>query len=331
MVIEPVFELRGGRTLPQPPSWSQFDGALQKVASLREPDWIGPSLASPNQAYIWFFLLPAVVAFVALVGWWRVRAEPDAWRPRVLLAVGLLGLGMLPQAFQRPDSTHLAWVSCVPLAFAPAAVAEVLGHLRSRPLRRHGPSLAALAVLLIPLLVIPHFTTRTYVDLVRQGARDEVFGWPVHHEGRRFYLGSEDIALAVQQMIDEVGPQMAAGQRLVVGTADLRQTPYSDAYLYYLFPDLVPGTRYIEMDPGVANAADSGLAEEIAEADWLLLSRVWDAWDEPNDSRRLGSDEPNQVVRDRFCKVADYDGPPDAAGSRTRYFEVYRRCDNPSP
>ncbi|CAN5839982.1 hypothetical protein BH23ACT2_BH23ACT2_04660 [soil metagenome] len=330
MVLEPVFELRGGRTLPRPPSWSQFDGALQKVASLREPDWALPAMSSPNQGFVWFFLLPAVVAFVVVVGWWRVRAEPDAWRPRVLLAVGLLGLGMLPQAFQRPDSTHLAWVSCVPLAFAPAAVAEVFRHLRPEALRRHGPSVAAISVLLIPLLVIPHFTTRTYVDLVRQGARDEVFGWPVEHDGRRFFLGSEDIAQAVQQMIDEIGPRMEPGQRLVVGTADLRKTPYSDAYLYYLFPDMVPGTRYIEMDPGVANTEDSGLAEEIAEADWLMLSRVWDAWDEPNDSRLLGSDEPNQVVADQFCKVADYDGPPDDSGSRTRYFEVYQRCDAPS-
>ena len=44
------------------------------------------------------------------------------------------------------------------------------------------------------------------------------------------------------------------GQRLFVGPVDLRKTPYSDAYLYYMLPDLVPATYYIEMDPGVANA-----------------------------------------------------------------------------
>lgn len=319
MLLEPVFELRDGRSLPRPPSYDQFDGALQKVASLREAPWPLPALDSPAQAFVWFFLLPAVVLFVIGVGWWRVRAEPDAWRPRVLLAVGLLGLGLMPQALQRPDSTHLAWVSCVPLAFLPAAVAELLGQLGPRPIRRHAPSFAAVGVLLIPLLVLPHFTTRTWADLVEQGARDEVFGYPVGHEGRRFYLGSSEIASVAQRMLDEVAPQMEPGQRLFVGTADLRQTPYSDAYLYYLLPDQVPGTRYIEMDPGMANAPDSGLAEEVASSDWLILSHIWDVWIEPNGSQDFGPDEPNRVVREDFCPVGDFEP----------YFEVYRRCDLP--
>lgn len=317
MLLEPVFELRDGRSLPRPPSYHQFDGALQKVASLREAPWPLPALDSPAQAFFWFFLLPAVVAFVVGVGWWRVRAEPDAWRPRVLLAVGLLGLGLMPQALQRPDSTHLAWVSCVPLAFLPAALAELLRHLGPRPVRRHAPTFAAVGVLLIPLLLLPHFTTRTWLDLVKQGARDEVFGYPISQNGRRFYLGSSEIASVAQRMLDEVAPQMEPGQRLFVGTADLRQTPYSDAYLYFLLPDQVPGTRYIEMDPGMANAPDSGLADDVASSDWLILSHIWDVWIEPNGSQELGSDAPNQVVREEFCPVGDYQP----------YFEVYRRCD----
>ncbi|HEX2578148.1 MAG TPA: hypothetical protein VHK88_17500 [Aquihabitans sp.] len=317
MLLEPVFELRAGRSLPQPPSWDRFDGALQAVASLREPSWSLPALESPNQAFIWFFLLPAVVLFVVGVGWWRVRAAPEAWRPRVLLAVGLLGLGLMPQALQRPDSTHLAWVSCVPLAFLPAAITEVLAHVRVRPARRYAGTFAAVAVLAIPLLVLPHFTSRTWVDLVRQGARDDVFGYPVSNDGRRFYLGSAEIADVAQRMLDDLDGQVSSGERLFVGTADLRKTPYSDAYLYYLFPDLVPATRYIEMDPGMANAEDSGLAEEVAGSDWLVLSHIWDAWDEPNSSRDFGSDEPNQVVREQFCPVGDY----------APYFEVYRRCE----
>ena len=31
-----------------------------------------------------------------------------------------------------------------------------------------------------------------------------------------------------------------------------------------LFPEAEPATYYIEMDPGIANAEDSGLAEEVA-------------------------------------------------------------------
>lgn len=323
MVVEPVVDLRGGRTLPRPPSWDQFDGALQKVASLREVDWPVPAFTSPQQAFIWFFLLPLVALFIVGVGWWRVRSEPGSWKARVVLTVGVLSVGLLPQAVQRPDSTHLAWVSCVPLAFLPAALTELLQHLPRPAIRRQAATVASVVTLAIPMLVLPHFTIRTYIDLGRQGVNDEVFGWPVQHEDRRFFLGSADIAAAVQEMIDEIAPQTAVGERIFVGTADLRKTPYSDAYLYHLFPDLVPATRYIEMDPGMANADGSGLADEVAASDWLFLSHIWDSWSEPNDSLLFGPDDANEVVRDRFCLVGEFTGP---AGGEVPYFEVYRRC-----
>ncbi len=50
----------------------------------------------------------------------------------------------------------------------------------------------------------------------------------------------------------------------MVGPVDLSRTNYSDAFFYHLFPDLEVGTRYIEMDPGIADAEDSGLADEVA-------------------------------------------------------------------
>ncbi len=319
MVIEPVFDLRGGRSLPRPPSWNTFDGALQKVALLRPQPWPLPSLHSPAQAFVWFFLLPAATAVVVGVGWWRVRAEPGAWRPRVLLTVGLLGLGLMPQAMQRADTTHLAWVSCVTLAFLPAAICETLEHVRVPAIQRWAATVTVAIVALLPLVVIPHFTARTYLDLAKQSVNGNVFGYPVTYDGRTFYLGAEDIAPVAQEMLDEIGPQIEPGQKVFVGTADLRKTPYSDAYLYYLLPDATPGTRYIEMDPGMANAADSGLADEVSASDWLILSHVWDAWDEPNDSRLNGSNEPNEVVARDFCLVDEY-------GSEDRpFFEVYRR------
>lgn len=319
MFIEPVFDLRGGRSLPRPPSWDTFDGALQKVALLRPQPWPLPSLESPAQAFVWFFLLPLATLFILGVGWWRVRAEPGAWRPRVILTVGLLGLGLMPQAMQRADTTHLAWVSCVTLAFLPAAICEVLWHVRVPQIRRWAPTITVAVVALLPLVVIPHFTARTYLDLAKQSIDGEVFGYPVTYEGRTFYLGAADIAPVAQRMLEEVGPQIQPGDKLLVGTADLRKTPYSDAYLYYLLPDATPGTRYIEMDPGVANAPDSGLADEVAASDWLILSHVWDAWDEPNESRLNGSNEPNEVVERDFCKVADY-----GEGDRV-FFEVFQR------
>ena len=60
------------------------------------------------------------------------------------------------------------------------------------------------------------------------------------------------------------------------------------------------------MDPGLANAADSPLASEVASSDWVILTSFWDGWREPNSSMDYGSDRPNQVLRDKFCEVGNY-------------------------
>ena len=113
----------------------------------------------------------------------------------------------------------------------------------------------------------------------------------------------------------------APGERLFVGPMDLRRTPYSDASFYFLFPDLVPATYFIEMDPGIAHAEGSRLADDVASADWLILSNVWTDWTEPNDSDRLGPDAPNQVVRDDVCLFDDYGANPAGAP----WFGLYER------
>ena len=177
-----------------------------------------------------------------------------------------------------------------------------------RQLRRHAGTLGAAAGLGLLLVAIPHFTYRTYGDLTNQTFGHNIFGYPVKRGSRVFYLGSEPVAKEARKLVVDLPAQAKPGQRLFVGTADLRKTPYSDAYLYYLMPELTPSTYYIEMDPGVANAKGSGLAKEVANSDWLVLSHVWDHWIENNDSRKLGPDEPNEVVRRQFCLVKDYGG-----------------------
>ena len=78
------------------------------------------------------------------------------------------------------------------------------------------------------------------------------------YEGRVFCYGRPDAVDAVNELVPDVDELTEPGDRLFVGPGDLRKTPYSEAFLYYLLPELDPATRYIEMDPGVANAADSG-------------------------------------------------------------------------
>ena len=60
-----------------------------------------------------------------LIAWWQRRRGNSTPRTFVLLSAGLLGLGILPQALQRPDSTHLAWVAVVSWPLLAVAITEI--------------------------------------------------------------------------------------------------------------------------------------------------------------------------------------------------------------
>jgi hypothetical protein len=268
------------------------------------------------QLVLWLFALVLAAGLLVAVGSWVFRRRGDRW----LLAAGLFAAGLLPQAMQRPDSTHLAWVSCVGFGLLPAALVEVLGERRKG---RWAPLAAGLVPLVLLLAVLPDFTFRSYTDAVAQG-----FGVRERHVGtmrsgdRIFYYGRLDAVDAVTQLLPAVRAHSRPGDRLFVGTGDLRKTPYSEAFLYYLLPELVPGTRYIEMDPGVANADGSGLAEDLAAADVVVLSSIRDDWNEPNDSRRFGSTESTTVLERDFCRVGSFGVGLFGRG----LYELYVRC-----
>jgi hypothetical protein len=213
---------------------------------------------------------------------------------------------MLPQAMQRVDSAHFAWVSCVPFAFVPIAVLEIL-RVRARGWTfRRRAVLSGAGVLLVMVLAIPQFTAWAYSDYVAQTFGRHRLVFEIEHDGRVFYYGRLEVAESARELLAEVPKVAKPGDRLFVGTTDLRKTPLSEAYLYYLLPDYPPATRYIEMDPGVANAKGSGLASDLRSADIAILSGVWNDWSEPNDSRKLGSDAPNRVLVADFCLVGSY-------------------------
>lgn len=318
MVLQPIFDLRGGRRLPVPPPWGHLDGFLQRSGAIVPSRWPIPALTTSGQLFVWFFLLLATIAALVAVGVWDVRRHPARHQARVLLAVALFSLGMLPQAMQRVDSAHLAWVSCVPVAFLPIALIEVL-RVRCpawRPRRRSLVASVGVAVVMVAL--VPQFTAWAYTDYAAQTFGRHRIAFRIERNGRVFYYGRADVAGAAQQLIDDVPKYAKPGERLFVGTNDLRKTPLSEAYLYYLLPEYPPGTYYIEMDPGVANAKGSKLAGDLASSELAILSSVWQHWSEPNDSRRVGSNAPNDVLRRHFCKVKTYGG----------FYTLYRKCSS---
>ena len=302
MVLDPVLHLRDGRRLPIPPSWGQIDGALQRLALLAQPRWVIPTLGPSKQVVLWFWLLPVVAVAVVVVAYRSSRRDRFSGRTALLLIIGTFGVGLLPQALQRPDST-------------PIMLYELIAPRLRRDRRGLSSFLAGGAVMVAFLLVIPQFTWRSYDDLLHAGRRD----WSsriVQRGDRSFTFDAPDVIGEIRTVTAELDARSRPGQRLFVGPADLRKTPYSDAYFYFLFPELTPATYFIEMDPGVANAPGSRLADDVAGADWLILSRVWEGWTEPNSSSVLGPDRPNEVVRDQFCPV----------GSPARFIQLWHRC-----
>ena len=311
MVLDPVVYLRGGRRLPIPPSWDHLDGFLQRSGAIQPPKWPLPHLSSSQQLFIWFFFMIVVVIALPILGRIAVKRAPERHQAHVLLAAGLFGLGMISQGIQRVDSAHFAWVCCVSAALLPVAVFETL-HVRTQSDGRFWRrTLCALAIPTAIVLLFPHFTGWSYADFVAQTFGKHRLAYPITRNGRTFYYGRPDVAKSAQDLLDVIPKYARPGDKLFVGTTDLRKTPYSDAYLYYLLPEYAPGTYYIEMDPGVANADDSRMPKDLKRSQLVILSGVWNDWSEPNDSRKFGSPKSNRVLHRLFCRQDWFGQRPD--------------------
>lgn len=306
IVVEPVVDLRPGRELPSPPSFGRIDGALQAVAEGVPPYWPIPAPAARHQLFFWFFAVIFIAVAVPAVAWFLRRRHGANPQIDTLLIAGMFGLGILPQALQRPDSTHLAWVAMVSWPL----LAALITHIVSRRIPRLGRAsvLSGGAVLLVLMLVVsPFYTYRYYLLHTRVAVGDLPLPFLVERDDRRFWFGNPEVANALIAMIPDLEARSEPGDRLVVGTADLSRTVYSDVSIYFLFDELEPATYFIEMDPGLADAEGSGLAEDIEQADFVVLTNFWSGWLEPNTSVERQSQEHNQAVADNFCLVGQYE------------------------
>lgn len=318
MFIDPVFRLRAGRALPRPPSWDRLDGAFQAIAEGVPPWWRIPHLPASQAIFLWFFAMIGISLALVAVVMVLIRRHGRTPPLVALGAVAWFALGILPQGLQRPDSTHLAWVSCVSWPIAIVALMELGSRRLPRWDVRALLGVATVAMTLITLVLAPLFTFRHYLLYVRLGAGQVPAPFEIERNGRRFFFGDADAARASQGMIETLDRLLIPGERLIVGPEDLRRTWYNETIYYYMFPELTPATYFMEMDPGLANAVDSPLAEELTTADWVILTRLWEGWYEPNSSQDFGPDTPNQVIRDQFCEVGSWEDG---------LVRLVRRCD----
>ena len=265
-----------------------------------------PAPAASKQLFFWFFAVIFIAILVPGVAWLLRRRQGANPQVDVLLIAGVFGLGILPQALQRPDSTHLAWVAMVSWPL----LAALITHVVSRRVPRLGRAsvLSGGAVVLALMMVVsPFYTYRYYLLHTRVAVGDLPLPFLVEREDRKFWFGNPEVANALIAMIPDLEERSEPGDRLVVGTADLSRTVYSDVSIYFLFDELEPATYYIEMDPGLADSEGSGLAEDIATADFVVLTNFWSGWLEPNTSVKRQSQEHNQAVADNFCLVGQYE------------------------
>ncbi|MEP1122535.1 MAG: glycosyltransferase family 39 protein [Ilumatobacter sp.] len=306
IITDPVIELRPGRELPSPPSFGEIDGALQAVAEGFPPAWPLPAPAANHQLFFWFFAVVAIAVAVPAGAWLLRRRHGSNDQIDALAIAGVFGLGILPQALQRPDSTHLAWVAMVSWPLLAAMITHVVSR-RIPAIGRASVLSGGAVVLALMLVVSPFYTYRYYLLNTRVAVGDLPLPYLVERDGRKFWFGNPEVANALIAMIPDLEARSDPGDKLVVGTADLSRTVYSDVSIYFLFDELDPATYFIEMDPGLADAAGSGLAEDIEQADFVVLTNFWSGWLEPNTSVKRQSQEHNQAVADNFCLVGQYE------------------------
>ena len=203
MVIDPVFKLRAGRELPRPPSWTHLDGSLQAIAELVPPWWKLPALSAQKSLFLWFFamlIVPVILMWVA-VRLWRQSRSP---RAAVLLCGALFSVGIAPQALQRPDSTHLSWVTCISFPFLILAVVELVRDRHPRSTQRQRVAAGLAVALGLTFVVAPLFTFRYYLLHTRVSLGNVQTPFPVSRDGRRFYLGDFGPYLASRDVIADL-------------------------------------------------------------------------------------------------------------------------------
>ena len=251
----------------------------------------------PGSLLLASILVTALLVLLGVVLW---RRGPRDLTGRVLLSTGLFSVGVLPWTLSRAEVFHIRPFALVPLSLLPA-----VALLLARSVGVSSRVRTALGVVIVVVSLLGVLNARQHA----LHGFSELRG--IQHAYRGFY----DDDSGAGAVVARAGRLARTGDSLFVGPQDLRRTNYGPTYMYFLLPQLRPASYYMEMNPLTANREGSGLAGELRRADWLILTSAWDDWNEPNESSKLGSSEPNDVVRSKFC-----------LRSESGEYRLYERC-----
>jgi hypothetical protein len=242
-------------------------------------------------------LLVVLAVLVAIVSLTVRGSRQLDLGPRLAIVLLLTGICLLPEYWQRSDVFHLAPAAMILTAAAVFALSQVrIGNL---------------AIVVVPVLVVAtlgltasqlQVPSNTFRDLSHLPSGGH--SYPVSNEGRTWYYGAAGQAAVAQQVVEAVDQSRA--RSLFVGTADLRQTPYTDNSFYYLLPQLREPSHFFDFHPGIALYQSNQLAADVTKADVLILWSITSH--ERNLSSRYGPDTANLVVSTRFGRVLQIGG-----------------------
>jgi hypothetical protein len=252
-----------------------------------------------------FFAMVLAALVNILAGILAVRAYPAGRRERVLLAFALVGAGVLPQAWQRLDLSHLLFVAFLVIGLLPLSLFSFAirrgGNRKEGWLALGSASIVAfLVVAIAPYLMKMVFSA--YDEALQTTPAGSLF---VQRGSRSFPVGPVERVISIGRLLDDLERLSKPGERLFVGPKNLRHPTYNDTFIYHLVPSLRPATYFLEMNPLSANRPGSRLASDVMSADWLVLNREWDAGDEPN-PRGPGSADAVHAAIDHFQVIGQY-------------------------
>jgi hypothetical protein len=258
----------------------------------------------PLGVLAWTCVGAAVITVVVLL----VRARCGrGLRYRTLAPFGCLSVFLLPQMLQRLDPLHVLYVAPVIIPVSLAAMAFA-GSTTTRGAWARS-AWWVMAATVMALAVIP-IVRELRVAL---GADDSGPALTtVTNDGRDLVVITSE-APGLEQLLAEVGRFDTPECRgFVQGPSDLRFAPYSDTTLYWMLPSVSPASRFLEFNPGDANAEDSELSTDLESANVAVLSSFWlspywPGWAQEESSRRPGPDLPNRVFAERFVEVGRFD------------------------
>lgn len=280
-VLQPIFVSEAGRRLP---------------------------LLTSGSFVVFLFMAIFCTIILLATGANAMRKGRRDWDHTFPLIIGLFDLGLLPEAFERADAIHIASTSGFILGSFFLTQLPTFHFWGSS--WRLMPPVVICSVILMDLF----YGSALQSDLRSTSGQ----AYTVSNQGRSVLVASASEQAGLQRVVHELDIKSSPGDKLFVGPSDLRRTNYNDTYLYFLFPLLKPGSFYLEMEPDVANAPNSGLAREISHCQFLILTTLYNNWYEPNTSTVYRSSAPNTVISKEFQLLGTW-GPWSVLEKLKRY------------